>query len=119
MVNSIRVAEFNWKKGDLAPSIIYDLTRVGANADVVDLSGATVKFIMRPQAPGSTVKINAAATIVNNTNPARVRYDPVAGDTDTSGQQVGEWQVTYATGEVETFPNARFISILIRDDLAD
>jgi len=37
---------------------------------------------------------------------------------DTPGTFQGEFEVTYATGEIETFPNDGFLAIEIIDDIA-
>lgn len=68
-----------------------------------NLSGASVKFIMRASAAasGSTPKVNAAGTIVNN---ERFEYAPVPADVDTAGLYYAEWQVTYANAKKETWP---------------
>jgi len=47
----------------------------------------------------------------------RVRYAWQTGDTDTPGTFQGEFEVTYSTGEIETFPNDGFLAIEIIDDI--
>ena len=114
------LADFIIKRDDTSRAFPSTLrTRASPNDDwvVVDLTGATVRFHMRPAAEGSTVKVNALATIVNATL-GQVEYQWAAGDTDTEGQFVGEWEVTFADGTIGTFPNDRELNITIRRDLA-
>lgn len=103
---------FYLKRGDTSPSLLYALTPI----DTV-LTGATVRFNMRLN--NGAVKISrAAAVIVTATGAPTVRYDWLPADVDASGFYSAEFEVTYAGGAVETFPNSEYISISIRDDIA-
>jgi hypothetical protein len=119
MVTTIGVADFNIKQNDTSPFKRVILTGADEANNPLNLTGASVKYIMRPQAAGSTVKVNAAAVIISATTPVTVEYRWVAADTDTIGWFIDEWQVTFAGGAVETFPNTRHGSVLVHDDLAD
>ncbi len=101
------------KRGDTSPSLLYALL-----PETVVLTGATVRFNMRA-AGGTAIKVNrAAATIVTATGAPTVRYDWQPGDVDTAGFYDAEFEVTYAGGAVETFPNAGFIRVAIEGDIA-
>ncbi len=100
------------KRGDTSPSLLYALEP----ASVV-LTGATVRFNMR-DAAGAVIVNRAAATIVTATGTPTVRYDWVGADTDTAGFFDAEFEVTYAGGAVETFPNNGFIRVNIDGDIA-
>lgn len=105
---------FYIKKGDTSPALLVDLTPTG-----VDITGATaVVFNMRARNGGAVKISRAAASIVTPTNPARVRYDWTAINTDTVGNYDGEFEVTRADGSVETFPNDSYITIQITGDIA-
>ncbi len=108
------MADFIVGEGDLLPSITAQL--VDENSDPVPLTGATVKFHMKQ---GVTVKVNAAATIVDAPT-AMVQYDWVTADTDTAGEYEAEWEVTYTVGaKTLTFPNTEEkLSILVTTELA-
>lgn len=102
------------KKGDRLPALVATLRAAGS---AVNLTGGSVKFIMR-SVNGGTPKINAAATL---TTPASgiVTYDWAAADTDTPGKYHAEFQYTTAGGLKQTFPNNEHLVVLVTDDIAD
>lgn len=105
---------FTIKQGDTGPRLLYALTP----AAEVDLTGATVLFNMRSRLAG-TVRINrAAAVIVTDTITPTVAYDWQAGNTAVAELCEAEFEVTYAGGAVETFPNNGFITVVVADDIA-
>lgn len=109
-----KAPDFWWKQGDTAPAIAEQL--FDGTGAAVNLAGASVKFMM--WAPGdATVKVNAAATITDAVT-GKVSYTPIAADTNTVGDYLVEWQVTFAGGAVETFPNSDWQKVRIRDDIA-
>lgn len=104
---------FGLKKGDTAPSLLYALDPVS-----VVLTGATVRFSMRDRSTGA-VKVNRqACSIVTATGTPTVQYNWQGADTDTFGFFEGEFEITYAGGAIETFPNTSNISIRIAEDIA-
>lgn len=104
---------FYLKRGDTSPSLLYALFPTDTN-----LTGATVRFNMRAN-DGGVVKVNRAlATIVTAAGTPTVRYDWQAADTDTDGYYSAEFEVTYAGGAIETFPNGDYIRIAITGDIA-
>lgn len=100
------------KMGDTSPSLLFDLL-----PSTVDLTGATVRFSMRTRA-GTVVVSRASAAIVTATGTPRVRYDWQPGNTATPGLHEAEFEVTYAGGAVETFPNFGFIAVQVSGDVA-
>ena len=82
----------------------------------VDIAGATVVFHMR-NAADDTVVISSGSVGVLSTARGEVRYTWVAADTATAGNFEGEFQVTFAGGSVQTFPNDEYIKIVITDDV--
>lgn len=106
------MATFYIKKNDTSPSLVYVL-----RPTTVDLTGADVVFNMR--ASDRTMKISRApAVIVIESGTPTVRYDWQTGDTDTAGQFLFEFEVTYSSGAIETFRNDGYDTVLIREDLA-
>jgi hypothetical protein len=103
---------FTLKTGDTSPSITYALLPA-----TVDLTGATVRFSMRTRDDG-TVIVNRAAAVIVTATPPVVRYDWQAGNTTLAGRFDAEFEVTYAGGAIETFPNRAFIDVLITSGIA-
>ena len=107
-------SDWYWKRHDTAPPIQGQLTYL-STGQPPDLTGATVQFVMTAKS-GTTPKVNAAATVVSALS-GTVQYPPIAADTDTAGDFVAEFQVTFPDGSVETFPNPAYIAITITADL--
>lgn len=110
------MVDFEIAQNDLLPKIPGQLKQNGA---AVPLTGATVEFHMKGPLPATTVKVNAAATIVDAAT-GEVEYAWSGTDTDTIGLYEGEWEVTYTAGSKPmTFPpKPPKISIRIYDDIA-
>jgi len=102
------------KQNDTSPALQATL-KDGLGA-VVDLTGASIRFHMR-KTGDTTAKVDATAVIENADN-GLVYYSWVAADTDTIGSYEAEFEVTFTGGEIETFPNNRFIDVEITDDIA-
>lgn len=100
------MSRFIIKQNDTSPAIRQELTSDG---EVVDLSGASVSFIMEGKFDRTASIVDAAAGLVS--------YSWQAGDTATAGEFRSEWEVTFSDGKVETFPNAGYITIDIRPEL--
>jgi hypothetical protein len=107
------LSDFTIKKGDRLPVIEATLTDNDDNP--ADLTGASVRFIMR--APGATSpKVSATATVVDAA-AGRVKYAWAGADVDTAGNYEAEWEVTFSGTLKETFPNDRTISVEVLSDL--
>lgn len=104
---------FRIKRNDTSPPITAEL--LDAAGAVVNLTGATVKFIMSPKG-SSTPKVNAAAVVTNPTG-GTVSYTWQPADTDTHGTFVAEWECVFADGSKQTFPNSRYLEVQVTRDL--
>jgi hypothetical protein len=105
---------FTIKRGDTSPRLLYALQ---PSAEI-DLTGATVRFSMRSRALG-TLRVNRqTALIIIATGTPTVAYDWKASETTNAETCEAEFEVTYASGAVETFPNADFITVLVTSDIA-
>jgi hypothetical protein len=104
---------FSIKQNDTAPSL--RATLLNGSGNVIDLTGATVRFHMR-ELGKTTIIINQACTVVNAVGGI-VQYDWVAADTDVVGSYQAEFQVTYLDNSIETFPNDGYIWVDIIDDI--
>lgn len=102
------------KQNDTRP--IISATLIDGDGSNVNLDGATVKFIMR-KVGATSATTDASATIADATK-GKVTYSWSASDTATVGSYEGEFEVTFAGGGVQTFPNNRYIDIEITDDIA-
>lgn len=109
------MADFTIKRGDTFPFLRAVLS--DANGPV-DLTGATVKVILKTPGLSGTVVVNDVCTITNAANGI-VEYEWDPADTATVNTLDAEWQVTWADAEVTTFPNEGFKSVAITQDLAD
>ena len=105
---------FKIKENDTTPSLRASL--LNGSGDPVDLIGTTVRFYMRLMGSNSTT-IDASASVISEANGI-VQYDWVDGDTADVGSYQAEFEVTYADGNIETFPNANYIGVEIIDDIS-
>jgi len=105
---------FYIKQNDTRP--IITATLIDGDGSTVNLDGATVAFKMRKLGE-STAKVDSSATVADATK-GKVTYTWSASDTDTVGEYEGEFQVTFAGGGIQTYPNNKYIDIEITDDIA-
>ena len=103
------------KRGDTAP--LFTATLLDRNGVAVDLAGAAARFLMRAASFPREVKVDAVATILAPASAGRVQYAWLAADTDTPGAYDAEVEITFGTGEVESFPNDSHSRVIILDDL--
>jgi hypothetical protein len=105
---------FYIKSNDTASFLTRDLK--DAFGAPVNVTGASVVFSMRVK-PAGTMKITRQTGVIVNAGIGRVRYEWTASNTDTADEYEGEFQVTYANGKIQTFPNDGHIPIVITDDV--
>lgn len=117
------MADFDIKANDRLPTIEatlgYGTPAVQADLDALATALADpatrVSFIMR-KAGDPTPKIDKLATVADAA-ARRVRYEWVAGDTDTPGTYEAEWEVIFPSGKPQTFPLKTYHSIAVLADL--
>jgi len=107
---------FYIKQNDTASFLTRDLK--DAFGSPVNVTGASVVFSMRVK-PAGTMKITRETAVIVTAGTGRVRYEwnSSDGDTNTADEYEGEFQVTYANGKIQTFPNDGHIPIVITDDI--
>jgi hypothetical protein len=105
---------FTIKQGDTSPAIEAVLR--SPNGDVVDLTGATVRFFMRSN---DGVRFVDAPATIDGATEGIVVYEWSQTDTDTPGLNHAEWRVTFPDGTIETFPNSEFLQIHIPSKIED
>lgn len=101
-----------WKRGDTGPVTATLLDRAGT---AVNLTGATVKFLLR-NAAGGPLTIDREID-VDTPASGVVSIDRTTTDTATAGHFRGEFEVTYSGGDVETFPEVGYLDVMIHGDL--
>lgn len=107
---------FYIKQNDTSPSLRARLED-GVGNDV-DLTGASVRFHMKPIGT-SVANVDAAAIVVVSASENNlVQYDWAVGDTASVGSYQAEFEVTRSDGTIETFPNNGYIRVEITDDIA-
>lgn len=106
--------DFVLKAGDTGPAISAVLT--DGDGAVVPLTGASARFHLKP-ITGAPAVVDQVAEIVDAA-AGSVRYAWRAGDTDLAASYAAEWEVTFADGTVETFPNDRYLTVVIAERLA-
>jgi YD repeat-containing protein len=107
------MADYYAKRNDTGPTWTDTIKDVNGNA--VNLTGATVKFVMRPQSAVAPTT-NAAATIVTPAS-GTVSYTPTAQDTATAGIYMVEWHITAAGGGLTTYPTDGYLEASIEEDI--
>lgn len=105
--------QFLMKRGDTAPSLRATLRNPDGTA--VDLTGATVRFLMRDRTSG-TVRVGSAAIVTAASGI--VQYDWQSADTATAGTYDAEFEATFPGGKIETFPNNGFFQVVLQGDIA-
>lgn len=84
----------------------------------MDLTGATVRFVMKPE-NGTVLTVDGTADIDSDPTTGIVSYSWVApvgetpGDTDTDGEYEAEFEVTFADDSIQTFPNSRYLRVKV------
>jgi hypothetical protein len=113
--------DFVIKRNDTASRLQSTLANSGGTA--VSIQNANILFKMAPIS-GGTLAAAGTATIDqvgdgSGTAGAmgQVHYDWTASATSQTGLYAGEWQVTFASGLVQTFPNGDPMLISITKDL--
>jgi len=106
---------FYIEEGDRSPSISAKLTDEDDNA--IDLSSASVDFIMREPRGGELI-VNDDANVVDGAN-GEVEYQWSETATEQDGRFRAEFVVNYADGTQESFPNVGYHTVFITRSLAN
>ena len=114
------MTDFTIKRNDLLP--VLETVLKNAADQPVDLTDATgVVFHMRQEETALLKIEDGSAAIDANPQTGKVSYAWTSNgekDTDTSGIFLGEFEVTWTGGKIQTFPSKGYISIEIVDDLS-
>ena len=107
-------ADLTWKQGDTALAAIDNLTLT--NGTVPNFAGATVAFQMRTFGSSAPLTLGGTSSFTN-TATGSVQFLPVAADVATPGNYSANWLVTFASGQVMTWPTAGYIWVAIEPSL--
>ena len=97
------------KQNDSSPA--FTATLRDGDGDVVDLTNATARFLMRNRRTREQ-KVAAAASVTDESG-GRISYQWLAGDTDTPGVFQVEIEVTFSDETVATFPSDGYHQLTI------
>ncbi len=106
-------ADFHIKEGDTLPALSVALKDAAGRA--ANLAGAAVRFHMR-RPDATMLHVDAPAAIVSAPD-GTVRYDWSAADTAAPGDYCAEFEVTFADGKRESFPNDRNLLVRIAEQV--
>lgn len=108
-------ADFYIKQGDTSPSIQAQL--LDDTGQPVDLTGASVSFIMK-SVGGDTTVVDGGATI-DSASDGEVSYAWGGTDTETAGYYNAVFRVDYNSSgtDDETFPNTQYIVVKVDESL--
>lgn len=112
-----RPIRYECKRNDTLPVLGIDvLNSDGVAYDFSDATGA--EFFMYSDTADRTVKVDGAtATITSPGTQGQLQYTFDEVGTDTAGEYLGEFEVTFATGDKASFPVQGYIHITIEEDL--
>jgi len=108
--------EFRIKQGDTRPLLEAQLQDASDCSPRSLVQADTVTFHMRDVDTGSVV-VEGSGTILD-AQQGIVYYEWNSGDTDTAGRFKAEFEVTYADGGIETFPNYGDITVYVTEEIA-
>lgn len=98
-----------------SPALAETITDQNGNA--LNLTGATVTFIMR-QLSSSTPTVNAAATVVSP-SAGTVQYNWATTDTATPGIYMAQFHCVLSGGAIYDWPNQGFLMIEVQENLTN
>jgi hypothetical protein len=100
------MADLGITQGDLVPPIEVTLLAPGGR-EVQDLTGNTGVVFQFQRADLTGPVLGGAATVVGDPADGVVRYDWAPGDTDSPGQYVGQFRVTFAGDKPGSWPRPK------------
>src|SRR5688572_12051401 len=108
------MSDFAIKEGATLPAIESTLTYDDGTA--IDLTGTSITFRMRRRSD-TALTVNGSAAIISAT-AGTVRYSWVSADTDTQGEYIAEWVITYPGGGILIAPSAGYNTVHVVESLS-
>lgn len=96
------VEDFYIRSGDRLPDLVVTITPAGGSRN---WTGATWRFYMWPVIHDEPITYKIDDVAAFDAGTSNVSYQFSAVDTDTPGLYYGQFEVTYADGKRESFPN--------------
>jgi len=107
------MADFYLKLGDRKPTLQATLWS-GESTIPVDITGATVKLLVRKRGATTTSEFNASIVTAAS---GIVKYEWAGTEFTEVGIYLAEWEVTFSDSTKGTFPNTGWFIIQVVDDL--
>lgn len=98
------------KQGDLAPAL--ETTLYDGDGNVIDLSDAA-SVTLYVYNPDGSEKFSGACSIVGDGTAGQINYIWATGQTDTIGEFVASFLVTYTSTKPESFPQSDYIRFTV------
>lgn len=108
------MADWTIVQGDTSPAFFDTLEY--ANQTPVNLTGCTVRFIMRPTNSNEPVNLTGAATVQSAAN-GTVAFAPSVADTANVGNYMANWLVTGGAVGRMTFPTRGYLWVQVQENL--
>jgi hypothetical protein len=107
-------ADWSIKQGDTAPLLTDILTY--SNGLPVNLTGATLRFIMRSLTSPRPMNLTGEM-IITKPLEGKVSYTPTAADTATVGEYMANWHIDFPGGQKMTWPTEGYIWVSVEENL--
>ena len=104
---------FYIRQNDTSPTITATLTDYSGVP--INLNAADVEMFMEDLS--GVLKLDGVVCAVDDAVEGIISYSWQAGDTDTVGTYRVLFEVTYADGGIETFPNKGYESVIVTREL--
>lgn len=108
-------ADWTIKEGDVEP-VFYDQLEL-SNGEKVNLTGATVQFVMRSPTAAEPLKLAGTVTVIQP-EEGEIGYLPAAADTQgRAGMFMASWVVVFPGGKQMTFPTEGYLWVSVEEAL--
>lgn len=108
------VADYTIVQGDTAP--VFTDTLTYSDETAVNLTGATVTFVMRALTAAAPVSL-AGTTTVTAAAIGAVKFSPSAADTASPGMFMAKWSVVFQDGSTMQFPTVGYLWVSVEENL--
>lgn len=95
----------------LAPGDTFPNPSADLNANI---TGATQRRFVMKKLDGSPFLDTTANIVVDDAGLGQLHYDWQTGNTDTRGAYLCRFLITFASGDIQTFPQDSDLEVLIR-----